>query len=201
MTKIKFCGLTRLSDIQASNALSPDYIGFVFAPASRRYIDPDTAALLLEKLRPSITPVGVFVDEKPETVAALLRRGIIRIAQLHGCEDESYLARLRSLISAPLIKAFSVRTPQDIHAANNSSADYVLLDSGAGGTGNTFDWAIAAHMQKPFFLAGGLNADNICAAIRALHPYGVDISSGIETDGLKDQAKMKKFIKTVNTIR
>lgn len=200
MTKIKLCGLKRPQDIQAANELLPAYIGFVFAPKSRRYVHPDRAEELRRMLNPGIIPVGVFVNETPETVAALLDRGIIDIAQLHGKEDEAYIRRLRQLTQKPLIQAFRVDTPADVAAAQASTADYVLLDSGAGGTGTCFDWSLLQDIQRPYFLAGGLTPENVGGAVATLHPYAVDVSSGIETDGAKDKEKMTQFVRAVRGV-
>ena len=123
MTKIKLCGLSRPQDIQAANGLLPDYIGFVFAPKSRRYVTPKQAAQLRGLLDPGITAVGVFVNEAPKAVAELLDRGVIDIAQLHGTEDEEYISALRALTDRPLIKAFRIDSEQDILATQNSTAD------------------------------------------------------------------------------
>ncbi len=200
MTKIKLCGLKRPQDIQAANELLPAYIGFVFAPKSRRYVHPDRAEELRRMLNPGIIPVGVFVNETPEAVAALLDRGIIDIAQLHGSEDAAYIRRLRQLTQKPLIQAFRIETPADVAAAQASPADYVLLDSGAGGTGTSFDWSLLKNIQRPYFLAGGLTPENVGGAVAALHPYAVDVSSGIETDGTKDKEKMTQFVRAVHGV-
>lgn len=200
MTKIKLCGLKRPQDIQAANELLPAYIGFVFAPKSRRYVHPDRAEELRRMLNPDIIPVGVFVNETPETVAALLDRGIIDIAQLHGKEDAAYIRRLRQLTKKPLIQAFRIDTPADVAAAQASTADYVLLDSGTGGTGTSFDWSLLQNIQRPYFLAGGLTPENVGGAVATLHPYAVDVSSGIETDGAKDKEKMTHFVRAVRGV-
>lgn len=197
MTKIKLCGLKRPQDIQAVNELLPEYIGFVFAPKSRRYVHPDRAEELRRMLNPAITPVGVFVNETPETVAALLDRGIIDMAQLHGKEDGAYIRRLRQLTRKPLVQAFRIDTPADVAAAQASPADFVLLDSGAGGTGTAFDWSLIQGIQRPYFLAGGLTPETVGGAVEALRPYAVDVSSGIETDGAKDKEKMTQFVRAV----
>ncbi len=196
MTKIKLCGLKRECDIEAVNKLNPDFIGFVFAQKSKRYVDPEGAAKLKTKLNKGIKAVGVFVNESPETVADLLNRGTIDIAQLHGSEDEEYISKLRSLTDKPLIKAIKVQSKADIEAADESSADYVLLDSGAG-TGMTFNWQLIKGIKRPYFLAGGLSPENVAEAVKTLNPFAVDVSSGIETDGLKDEAKMADFVSTV----
>ena len=196
MTKIKLCGLSRPCDIEAANRLRPEDIGFVFAPNSRRYVTPERAAELKALLAPGIQAVGVFVNAPPETVAGLLNRGVIDLAQLHGTEDEAYLSRLRALTDKPVIQAFRIRSEEDCLTARRSSADYILLDSGAG-TGKAFDWSLIRELGRPYFLAGGLGPENAAAAVRLLRPYAVDVSSGIETDGKKDQQKMADFVSAV----
>ncbi|MBP5620479.1 MAG: phosphoribosylanthranilate isomerase [Thermoguttaceae bacterium] len=193
--KIKICGLTRLVDVEAVNALKPDYVGFVFAPTSKRRLTRDRAAELKRALDPTIEAVGVFVDETPENVAKLLDDRAIDLAQLHGSEDDAYIRALRKLTAKPIVKAFRVRSEQDVLDAENSSADHILLDAGAG-TGTTFDWSLLRKIRRPYFLAGGLNLDNIDAALE-LEPFAVDVSSGVETDGLKDQKKMAEFVAAV----
>ncbi len=190
MTKIKLCGLSRPVDMETANELMPDYIGFVFAPKSRRYVTPDRAAELKAMLDPKIKAVGVFVDEEPEKTAAI---EAIDIIQLHGKEDEDYIARLRRLTSKPIIKAFKAPNFGDVES---SSADMILLDSGAG-TGRTFDWNIVKYIKRPYFLAGGLDPANVAEAIRRLMPYGVDVSGGIETGGFKDKEKAALFVAAV----
>ena len=196
MTRIKMCGLRRDEDIAAAGELLPEFIGFVFFPGSRRCVTPDAAAALRRKLSPDITAVGVFVDENPETVARLLEGGIIDIAQLHGHEDAAYIARLRQLTDRPLIQAFRIRSAADAEAATASPADHILLDAGAG-DGKTFDWNLLSGLSRPYFLAGGLNPENVSAAVRDLRPWAVDVSSGIETDGYKDITKMRAFVRAV----
>lgn len=196
MTKIKLCGLTRHCDIEAANALKPEYIGFVFASQSRRCITPMQAANLKQNLDTQIQTVGVFVNETPQKIAQLLNNHIIDIAQLHGDEDETYIQTLRTLTDHKIIKAFRISEKSDLHLIHQSTADYVLLDSGAG-TGTVFDWKQIQDIQRPYFLAGGLRLDNVKTAIELLHPYAVDVSSGIETNGYKDKEKMTTFVATV----
>ncbi len=197
MTKIKLCGLSRLCDIEAVNVLRPDYIGFVFAPGSRRRVSVQTAVELRQALLPGITAVGVFVDEEAENVAEFLNQGVIDMAQLHGHEDAAYVAKLRSLTDRKLIQAFRIRTEEDVRRACQSEADHVLLDSGAG-TGRPFDWKLVRKANRPpYFLAGGLDPEHVGEAISVLAPYAVDVSSGIETDGLKDPEKMAAFVRAV----
>ena len=197
MTKIKLCGLTRPEDIAAANALQPEYIGFVFAAKSKRYVSREIATALKAQLSPGIQAVGVFVNEAPEAVADLLNAGIINIAQLHGQEDADYVARLRGLTARPLWQAFRVTDAESLAKAQKSPADLILLDSGTGGTGITFDWTILEKFDRPYFLAGGLGPDNAADAVERLHPYAVDVSSGIETAGKKDPAKMAAFVAAV----
>ena len=196
MTKIKLCGLTRPCDIEYVNELLPEYIGFVFAPKSRRYISPEKAEMLRSMLDFKITPVGVFVDEKIEVIADLIKRKIIDIVQLHGNESEKYITGLRRVIDCPVIKAFRIESEADIVSANNSSADYVLLDSG-GGTGKVFDHSLLKDIARPYFLAGGLTPENVETAVKQLKSFAVDVSSSLETDGFKDKIKMTAFVNAV----
>ncbi len=197
MTRIKLCGLSRLCDIKEASRLLPEYIGFVFSEKSRRYVSPETAKELRRELDPSIRAVGVFVREAPARVAELLRDGVIDLAQLHGGEDEDYLRQLRTLTDKPLIQAFRVDSPADLARAEESTADFILLDHGPGGTGTAFDWSLLAGFARPFFLAGGLCPENAAKAVAALHPFALDVSSGIETEGVKDREKMKAFVEAV----
>lgn len=196
MTKIKFCGLTRIEDIEAANELKPDYIGFVFWPRSKRYVTREQASELKAKLDPDIEAVGVFVDEDIEVVKSLLDDGIIDIAQLHGNEDENYITELQESTDKSVIKAFKIRSIRDLADAEDSSAEFLLLDSGMG-TGKTFDWDLLDVAERFYFLAGGLDPDNAAEAIRKLHPYALDVSSGIETEGIKDRNKMAAFAANV----
>lgn len=196
MTKIKLCGLSRPQDIRTANALRPEFIGFVFAPDSRRYVSPQQAEALKSLLAPGIRAVGVFVNEEVETVAGLLNSGIINMAQLHGDEDADEIRRLRALTGKPVIQAFRVMSGRDILRAGASIADHILLDSGAG-TGTVFDWKLLRQIKRPYFLAGGLNPRNAAYAVRQLRPYAIDVSSGIETDGVKDPDKMAAFVAAV----
>lgn len=195
MTKIKICGLFRPCDVDAVNAAQPDWCGFVLHfPKSHRSVTEEEARALKAKLNPGITAVGVFVDRPPQAVAKLLLEGTIEIAQLHGREDEQYLAALRELAPGfPIWKAFAVRSKQDIERAEQSSADLVLLDSGQG-TGKPFDWSLVAGCRRPFLLAGGLNPENLKKAVDTVHPYGIDLSSGVETKQKKDYDKIQAAV-------
>lgn len=198
MTRIKICGLSRECDVEYVNELMPEYIGYVFWEKSRRYVMPEQAAKLTGKLEKTIVPVGVFVDADAGFAVGLANEGIIRMIQLHGHEDEKYIQTLRSLTDVPVIKAYKVRSSEDVQLANASPADYVLLDNGYG-TGQVFDWRYVKEAKRPFFLAGGINTDNVAQILRDMKPCAVDISSGVETDGYKDYDKMKAFVKAVRS--
>ena len=178
MTKIKMCGLRRAEDIEFANMVKPDYIGYVFAEKSKRYITPEKAAELTKLLDGDIVPVGV-----------------VKMVQLHGSESEDFVSKLKNR-GIPVIKAFQVGSAEDIAAAERSCADMVLLDSGKG-SGQTFDWSLIGGIKRSYLLAGGMTAENAAAAIGMLRPYGVDASSCLETDGFKDIAKMKAFAQAV----
>lgn len=195
MSNIKICGLTRIEDILAVNQYKPDYIGFVFAK-SKRQITVQKAEQLKKQLSADIKAVGVFVNETPQNISAIVQKGIIDMVQLHGQETEQDIQSLQKLISVPIIKAISVKTQQDILSWQNTKADYLLLDSGAGGSGKVFDWSLIQNIQKPYFIAGGLNIQNISSALQK-HPFALDVSSGVETDGLKDSKKIADIIKIV----
>lgn len=197
MTKIKFCGLRSVQDVEIANELSPEFVGFVFARGSRRRVSPELAREMKNALNPAIQAVGVFVRDDIDFVSRLLDDGIIDLAQLHGNETDDYLSALRSRSSKPIIRARSVKTGADIEAARSDSADYVLLDSGGGGTGETFDWSLLRDFDRPYFLAGGLDPENVKKALALLNPYVADVSSGIETDGVKDAKKMAAFVDAV----
>lgn len=200
MTKIKICGLQSDNDIAYVNELKPDYIGFVFMQGRRRYVSPERAASMRKMLDPSIQSVGVFVNEPVENVISLLQSGTIQIAQLHGQEDEAYVRTLKSFSDHPVIKAFIIRSGEDMQRALSFPSDYLLLDNGLG-TGETFNWSLIPEIDRPFFLAGGLTPDNVCEAIAKAHPYGVDTSSGVETDSHKDYQKIKAFINAVRGLQ
>lgn len=196
MTKIKLCGLTRQCDIEWANELMPDFIGFVFAKKSSRYVTFDEARKLRQSLNPDIIPTGVFVNETIENIEYLVNHNIIDIIQLHGNEDNQYIKTLRQKVSCPIIQAFHIKTQSDIETAKKSEADYIMLDS-AGGVGKTFNHSLIGSIDRKFFLAGGLSAENVGEAISKIHPYAVDASSSLETDGVKDRNKMAAFVKAV----
>ncbi|MCR5473820.1 MAG: phosphoribosylanthranilate isomerase [Lachnospiraceae bacterium] len=197
MTKIKLCGMMQMKDIEAANRLRPDLIGFVFARKSRRYVTDVAASELRAALSDQIPAAGVFVNEEIDHVVHLLNQGVIDLVQLHGDEDEAYMKELRHLTDAPFIKAFRIREREDIakvRAFDDNTT--ILLDAGSG-DGMTFRWEWLKDADYDYFLAGGLTSENVAAAVRNHHPYGVDVSSGIETNGQKDVRKMEDFVITV----
>lgn len=198
-TLIKCCGMFRPEDIAAVNAAQPDFCGFIVNfPKSHRSVSAEQARELRALLDEEIKAVGVFVDAEPEHIAETADVCAFDAVQLHGSEDEAYVQRLRELTNATIIKAFKVRTPHDLEAARASSADFVLLDNGQG-TGESFDWDLLESFDRPYFLAGGLTSESIPKAIERLHPYALDISSGIETNRTKDPDKIKQAVRNVRS--
>lgn len=232
--KIKICGLRTPADVAAVNAALPEYAGFIFVPMRRRYVAPAQAAILCQQLDPRIRPVGVFVDARVEEILEVLTHCPLDMVQLHGAEDNDYIAMLRAayrsrfavesrdaavdiesagktgpgpggVVTAGarwrrelcIVKAFRVEGADDIRRAEASAADEILLDHGAGGTGERFDWTLLQHCRRRFFLAGGLTNDNVEDAIRVAQPYAVDASSSLETDGRKDPEKIRRFVVAV----
>ncbi len=200
MTKIKICGLSRLEDIQAVNEYLPDYVGFVFA-SSKRQVSVAKAQDLKNHLSEKIAAVGVFVNEELCRIKEIYDRGIIDLVQLHGDESAEYMDNLKKLIDAPLIKAIRIEGRQSLAAVEDCAADFILVDSSYGsaygGSGHTFDWSLLpSPLGKRFFLAGGINLDNVNQAV-ALSAYCLDVSSGVETNGFKDPAKISNIIEQV----
>ncbi|MEW5784091.1 MAG: phosphoribosylanthranilate isomerase [Bacillota bacterium] len=204
MTRVKICGLTRQEDMAAANRCLPDYIGFVFAPGSRRRVTPGQALLLKEGLDSRIKAVGVFTNETAHNIALLCETGVIDIVQLHGDENEEFIRALKEKIICPVIKAVRVQSREQILQAQQFSCDLLLLDTYQpgqyGGSGKTFDHSLIPALQKPFFLAGGLDAGNIKEAVVACRPFAVDVNSGAETNGLKDENKIRQIIETIRNI-
>ena len=196
---IKICGLSREFDIQYVNEARPDYAGFILLfPKSDRNIHPEWAAELKKALRPEIRAVGVFVDQPQEAVLSAADVAGLDVIQLHGHEDEVYIRELKKKSAWPVWKAFHVRTKEDVRSAEESAADEILLDNGYG-TGQSFDWSLLSEISRPFCLAGGLTPENIPEAIRLFSPKFVDISSGVETGGLKDREKIRRAVKAVRS--
>ncbi|MCL2277738.1 MAG: phosphoribosylanthranilate isomerase [Treponema sp.] len=221
MSKIKICGLSRTQDIEAVNRALPDFIGFVFAQSKRR-VDIALAAMLKERLDPRIESVGVFVNEKIEVITEIYKKGIIDLVQLHGDENDEYIKQLKKSCTAGsfaggtysaasstcrVIKAVGV---SDTLPALPVESDYVLFDTLSeqrGGTGKPFDWRIlkeycpaSLYQELPFFLAGGISIENAAEAVRLLKPFCIDVSSGVETDGLKDAEKIEKIVNMIRGI-
>ncbi len=200
MKKIKICGLSQAADIAVINTVKPDYCGFIINyPKSRRNISPEAIQSFRAKLNPAITTVGVFVDQPVELVAKLLNKSIVSIAQLHGHEDNCYIAALRQLTASPIWKALQITCQEEATQALKSMADFVLLDAGQG-CGKAFDWSILAGFSRPFGLAGGLNIENLHEALQTEASL-LDVSSGVETGGVKDPDKIKNFVKTARGLR
>lgn len=215
MQKIKLCGMMKPCDIEYANRIKPDFVGFIFAN-TRRKISAAQAKQFREALDAEIPAVGVFVNEDIPVITSLVQNGCIDMIQLHGEEDADYIRRLREVCDVPVIKAVKVQTVEQIRQAAALPVDYLLLDTYRkgvlGGTGEAFDWELLREAKavagdtaegelfgKPYFLAGGLHAGNLREAAE-LGSYGLDISSGIETDGSKDFTKMVEVMKLLRSI-
>ena len=200
MTRIKLCGLTRDEDIITANRLRPDHIGFVFWEKSRRAVSVKQAQSLKNMLDPSISAVGVFVDEDMDLVQELLKKGIIDMAQLHGNEDGDYIKKLQENTGRKIIKALQIKGEIDAGLIKKSPADFIMLDAGMG-EGKSFDWDMIRmsgfDIRDRLFLAGGLDPENVERAVKEVRPFAVDVSSGIETNGVKDSKKMEAFVRKV----
>jgi len=205
VTKVKICGITNLEDARHAASHGADMIGFNFYRASKRYISADVAtriSLSIGETGPA--KVGIFVNAEIAEIAEIVENTGLNMVQLHGEEDEAFMDELRNTIATGIIKAFRVSPRFAFEEAATTMARYVLLDTHAanepGGTGQTFDWAIASEVaaERPntLILAGGLTADNVAEAIRTVNPYAVDVASGVETrPGKKDPAKVEAFIR------
>ena len=198
MTLVKLCGLRNRADVETVNLLLPDFAGFVFARGSPRYVEPRAAKDLVHGLDPGVTPVGVFLDAPPSYIEACCRISGVRTVQVHGEFDDRYVKQVRELTGLPVIQAFKVASSEDVRRAVSSTADVILLDNGYGGTGRPFDRSLLEGVDRDYVLAGGLTPDNVKNTIESVHPYAVDVSTGIETNGLKDPAKMAAFMDAVH---
>ena len=213
MVKIKICGMRRSEDIEMANRYKPDYIGFVFADSPRK-VSYDQAKELSELLSDEIVPVGVFVNEHMKLIVDLFKDGIIEMAQLHGDEDEKYIRNLKDKSieetgkQIPVINAIEIKDGADYDDEllkwRDSASDYFILDSGKG-SGKTFDWSLldkeSEFFENSIFLAGGLNSENLALAIEEFNPFAVDLSSSVETEGFKDEEKIKKIIEIMENYR
>ena len=200
MARLKLCGVGREEDVSYLNEFPPDYAGFIFAP-TRRYVSPENAKILISRLDPRIKTVGVFVDMPISEMKKFA--DMLDVFQLHGGENEDYISQLRKIIpeKCEIWKAVRLKVPEDIDNAERLSADRLLIDAydpnEYGGTGKSarIDLIINRVIEKPFFIAGGISADNISEVNRLLggRAYGFDVSSGIETDGVKDREKIRRL--------
>ena len=198
MTKIKICGIKRIEDIDYLNELIPEYAGFVFAK-SKRQVDKDQAFNLIKKLRYDIKKVGVFVDEDPTVVFEIAEKLQLQVLQFHGHEDQEYIDNFKGF---EIWKALKINTPESISKIKNYNCEKFLLDNSIAGSGESFNWDLVEKKidGSIIILAGGLNSKNVNQGIEKLSPYGVDVSSGVETDGFKDYLKIKQFIKKVREL-
>ena len=201
--RVKLCGMFRDEDVQAVAEARPDLCGFIVDfPKSHRSVTParlESLCSCLQSCEPASAPiwrVGVFVDEPMEQLVRIVDAGCIDLVQLHGSEDAAYIDELRDRTGVGIIQAFRIRSAADAAAAEASAADLVLLDNGQG-TGEGFDWSLVASVGRPFMLAGGLGPENVAQAIEEVRPWGVDMSSGIETEKRKDPAKMAAAVAAV----
>lgn len=193
VTKLKICGLYRLEDIDMINQVKPDYCGFVIhVPKSHRNVSLEEVEKLAQNVDNTITKVGVFVDEPTEIIEDLLKRGVIDVAQLHGMEGNATIRKIQRTTGKPVVKAFVISAKTDMEEIENSAADMVLLDAGRG-QGKTFDWSCVNKIKRPFILAGGIDRRNVKMAIERCHPYAIDVSSGVETNQIKDMEKIKEI--------
>ncbi len=196
--KVKICGLKRIEDMEYANLYAPDYIGFVFAE-SKRKVSQIEAKELRTYLEPGIQVVGVFVDEEKEAICHCVQEGIIDVIQLHGNETEEDIVYLKSKTKVPVIKAISVTVIDDILMWTRSAADFLLLDYGKGGSGKKFDWAVLDQLDnlwEKIIIAGGLQAEDV-RLLKSHYPYGVDVSGGVEENGVKNEMKIRSFIHNV----
>ena len=205
MTKIKICGLSRREDIESVNMVSPDYIGFIMGfPKSHRNITIERAKTLRAGLKEGIQVVGVFVDAEISTIVDACAQKVIDIIQLHGREDIRYIERLKAVLAsvevqAKIIKAIQVKSKEDLTLIKEVPADMILLDAGMGG-GKLFSqeqMELLKSVNRDYFLAGGLNPENVSELLESLHPFGVDVSSGVETEKKKDRKKIRRFVQNV----
>lgn len=196
--EIKICGIRRMKDIEFINKFKPDYIGFVFAE-SKRKVTPRQARELSSKLDKNIKTVGVFVNARYDEIIEAVKTAKLDVVQLHGDEDDKYIQGLN--LDCEVWKAVRVRDGEDI--PDVKGVDRLLLDKYTereyGGSGETFDWSQSGKINtnKPIILAGGLNKENVLCGIEIFKPVCVDVSSSVETDGVKDEIKIKEFIYTV----
>ena len=199
-TKIKFCGLRREEDVKLAASLDADFMGFILTDRFKRFIAPEEVARLKEFVPSKTKTVGVFVDEPIDYIISTAKTAKLDMIQLHGSEDNAYIVEIKEKTGLPVIKMIKPLSEDDIITARECKADLILLDSGAGGTGKVFDWSLAERLGRDYILAGGLTPDNAAEAVERLKPFAVDVSSGVETEGIKDFSKMKAFAAEVRKI-
>ena len=194
--KVKICGIKSFLDIEYINAAKPDFIGYVFAK-SKRQITINQARQFSKILKEDIIPVGVFVDEDINNIKYLCDNKIIKYIQLHGSEENTYIERLKKLVSVPIIKG--IRYTDKFDFKNIDLADYYLIDGSNPGSGIGFNWdnIDCSQIDKPFFVAGGINYTNVIEAINKMNPFAIDISSGVEVNGQKDKEKIEEIIRKI----
>lgn len=198
--KIKICGIKSAEDVAIINEFKPNFAGFIFYPKSKRFLSKQKAKELKKLIDPDIQVVGVFVDEDSRYIKELIEESVIDIVQLHGHEDQDTIDFLKSL-GIPVIKAIRVKSPDSLLDIKKYDPDYFLFDiysKDYGGTGKTFNWDLLDNYDRdiPYFLAGGLNIDNLNRALE-LPAFSLDISSGVETNGNKDKKKIKEIINSL----
>ena len=199
-TKIKFCGLRREEDVKYAASLDAGFFGFILSQRFKRFVSPEEVCRLKALVPASSRTVGVFVDEPLDYVADCAKTAALDMIQLHGNEDDGYINDIKEKTGLPVIKMVKPVSESDIIAARHCVADFILLDSGAGGTGKVFDWSLAEKLGRDYILAGGLTPENVGEAVERLKPFAVDVSSGVETEGIKDFSKMKAFAAEVRNI-
>lgn len=198
--KIKFCGIRRLEDVAAVNLCQPDYMGMILSGGFRRSISQEQAQRLVQEKSDAIAAVGVFVNESSETICRMAEQLHLQVIQLHGNESAEQIQTLQQKTGLPVWKALRIGTLEELEAAGTNPADCLILEgktgAGIGGTGVCADWELLARHSwtRPFFLAGGLQPENVLEAIATVSPTGVDFSSGIEEDGVKSLRRMKQLM-------
>ena len=199
--RIKLCGLRREEDIRIVNEVMPEYAGFILAEGRRRTITPEKMAKLSAGLDPRIQKVAVFLDQDPEWICCLADQGLMDVIQLHGSESDDEIRMIQAWTGKTVIKAITDEMPGKTGALTRTCpADLILLDHGGGGSGMTFDWTLTGGIHRDFILAGGLTPENVREAIEKTHPMAVDVSSGVETDSMKDIEKVRRFVNEVRRV-
>ena len=196
-TIIKLCGLRRLADADLANEVRPDFAGVVLCRRFWRGIDFELASAIYKRLAPQIPLVGVFVNDDFGTVLTALRHGVVDMVQLEGTESEEYIKDLMFATGKPVIKACEVTSPSATSGVEGTAANYLLFSNNID---EPFDWRLIKNIRRPYILSGGLNADNIPYAIRQLHPWGIDLSSGVETNGIKDPDKVRAAVDVIRKL-